>query len=209
MEEDDSSRREAEHQALQAIYGSESVQGEPTRGPWNVSLLHSCLLEVHMPPDYPSTTPPTPVLHAPSLSLEDSARLGAELLQMYEGAECVFQWAAHLNDQLELLLSAPATAASEPTSSNTEAAQKETPPGTANAGGGDSSDACGCAGFTFTPHTSRYGQRARHFDGSSVDDVNRVEVVHGPQYHPPKSGPSETFQVCVGRPVGVQPRCPD
>ena len=53
-------------------------------------------------------------------------------------------------------------------------------------------------GFTFTPSTGKYGQRARHFDAEATDDaVNGVEIVSGASFHPPKSGPSEEFQAHV------------
>jgi hypothetical protein len=56
------------------------------------------------------------------------------------------------------------------------------------------------AAFTFTPHSSRFGQRVRHFDAGALDDsAYGVEVVSGASFHPPKSGASEAFQAHVAR----------
>ena len=87
-----------------AIYGEGKVEGDAEIGPWSLTLLDGCMLEVHLPCDYPSRSAPTPVLHAPVLASSISTNLATQLLEMYDGGECVFQWVEHLNEQLRELL---------------------------------------------------------------------------------------------------------
>ena len=65
---DDVERRQEEWTALLAIYGEEAVDGAPDALEWRVSLGERCgWLEVHLPLDYPSRSPPAPVILAPGL----------------------------------------------------------------------------------------------------------------------------------------------
>jgi hypothetical protein len=197
MASDDGERRASEFTALSAIF--EGCLGDDANGPWQVPLdVGGAVLEVHLPKDYPSVASPTPFLFAPTLSEDQISDLGQELLSMYEeDCECVFSWVAHCKDHIEAIenhleavkaqeqkLSASASAAA--LAADALAADAE---GLAAGEDGDG------AAFTYVPPTSKYGQRVRHF--GVVDDSFKVAVVSDEPFHPPKSGPGETFQAHV------------
>lgn len=182
--EDDAARREAEFLALCAIYPD--VEGE-SNGPWRVPLgVAGAELELELPLDYPSRSPPMPLLHA---AIDDSlrVRLCEALTELYTGEEIVYTWVEHLRSEL-------AGAAQG------EASQADAAAGSMGVDDSSAGDETHSEGFTFVPATARYGQRERKFDASASDDAQfGVEIVSGPSFHPPKSGPSEEFQAHVAR----------
>ena len=184
--ETDALRRAAEHEALHAIY-ADALEGDAA-GPWIIDLgVNGAILECFLPDDYPSTSPPTPVLHIPALSDDERAALVAEITWLFDGCEVVYSWAEHLREAL------------------TERAESEAAEAAAVAAVADAgqqidqlaSAMADASGFTFMPATSRYGQRVRHFGAESIDPSFAVEVTSGASFHPPKSGPSEEFQAHV------------
>jgi hypothetical protein len=184
--ETDALRRAAEHEALHAIY-ADALEGDAA-GPWIIDLgVNGAILECFLPDDYPSTSPPTPVLHIPALSDDERAALVAEITWLFDGCEVVYSWAEHLREAL------------------TERAESEAAEAAAVAAVADadqqidqlSSAMADASGFTFMPATNRYGQRVRHFGAESIDPSFAVEVTSGASFHPPKSGPSEEFQAHV------------
>jgi hypothetical protein len=184
--ETDALRRAAEHEALHAIY-ADALEGDAA-GPWIIDLgVNGAILECFLPDDYPSTSPPTPVLHIPALSDDERAALVAEITWLFDGCEVVYSWAEHLREAL------------------TERAESEAAEAAAVAAVADAdqqidqlaSAMADASGFTFMPATNRYGQRVRHFGAESIDPSFAVEVTSGASFHPPKSGPSEEFQAHV------------
>ena len=203
-ESDDRERRRQEFLALDAIFTG--VIGDDADGPWQVPLdVGEAILEVHLPQDYPSVSAPTPLLFAPTVSEAQSSALCAELLEQFEGMEIVFTWANHLNAALAAFedtedpeeAAAAGRCALEEEGDETEHAICAVEASSKSQGGTSS-------GFTFTPSTSKYGQRVRHF-ASNVDDPSlAVEITSGGPYHPPKSGPGETFQAHVARVASME-----
>ena len=194
MDDSDRERRRGEYLALTSIY--EGVLGDQEDGPWQIPLdIGGAVLEVHLPGDYPSVSAPTPVLFAPTISASESKALVEELLGMFDSAEIVFTWTSHLTDALaegeqqqqqqqQQLESAEASA------EDLMAFGLETE--VSEAGGASQEGA-----FTYVPPTSKYGQRVRHFGADALDERFAVEIVSGPSFHPPKSGPGESFQAHV------------
>ena len=138
-----------------------------------------------------------PLLHGDFLTDERCAALVKQLMELYDGDECVFTWAEHLRSELQadaaeddsLSAAIAATALDDDSAAANTAAIEEA-----------SSVPDGTAAFTFEPATNRFGQRVRHFDASANDDAaNGVEIISGASFHPPKSGPSEEFQAHVAR----------
>lgn len=206
--DEDAERRAAEHTALSSIY--DDLEGD-VGGPWRVPIgVGGAILEVHVPTDYPSNSAPTPLLFGDFLTDEQRTRLCAELMELYTGDEVVFTWAEHLREALEqdanldITLSAAvaaaalddATAACDDAALAAALAAESSAPAidVADIGGAEQAAA---VGFTFTPATSRYGQRVRHFEAAHCDERFGVEITRGPSFHPPKSGPSEEFQAFV------------
>jgi len=150
------------------------------------------LLECYLPDDYPSYSAPTPVISAPGISQDDCALLVSELEALFDGGEVIFSWAEHLRDRLaDLSLSfEEARGAADEAAAVAAAADAEdmladhVPDASSNH-------------FTFTPATTRFGQRARDFGPEASDPSFSVEITSGPSFHPPKSGPSEEFQAHV------------
>ena len=201
-EEEDRQRRSAEFLALGAIY--DGVLGDDADGPWQIPLgVGSAMLEVHLPADYPSTSAPTPVIFAPMLSDEQSAVHAAELLEMFDEVECVFTWVAHLKEALEI--NAEEMQAAESQQQRERDLERNLAAAIAVAAEADhagcgkgSSEASGAGdGFTYTPPTSKYGQRVRHFGSAATDERWRVDITSGASFHPPKGGPAESFQAHV------------
>ena len=184
--EDDALRRAAEHEALHAIY-ADALEGDAA-GPWIIDLgVDGAILECFLPDDYPSTSPPTPVLHIPALSDDERAALVAEITWLFDGCEVVYSWAEHLREALaERAEAEAAEAAAVAAVANSDQQIDQLASAMADA-----------SGFTFTPATNRYGQRVRHFGAESIDSSFAVEVTSGASFHPPKSGPSEEFQAHV------------
>ena len=144
---------------------------------------------------HPRSRQPAPLLHVPALEPADAERLGSELLAMYDGAEVVFQWVEFLREQLML-----GEGLAEETGDVTgEASEEVACEGVDALTLGEPGQTAGGGGVTFIPNTTRYGQRVRHFDAAAVDDAHRVQIAHGENFHPPKSGPSECFQAHVAR----------
>ena len=208
--DDDAERREAEHEALCAIY-ADVIEGEPA-GPWRIAIDDvGCTLEVYLPLDYPSRSAPTPVLHS-AVPLDEVRRatLVEELLALFEENEVVYTWVEHLRDSLRAACPAETSGGSDIGGCGAAAnavEQRLTDASMALALSLQEAEevnaateaAAVAADFTFTPATTRYGQRTRHFGSGSTDERHRVEIFSGPSFHPPKSGPSEEFQAHVAR----------
>ena len=109
MEDDDNARRNAEYAALQAIY-ADALEGDAA-GPWRIDLGHNATFECWLPDDYPSSSPPTPVLHIPALSETDRVALVSELCNIYDGCEVVYSWTEHLREALAQRAEAATTTA--------------------------------------------------------------------------------------------------
>ena len=191
MDADDAERRNEEWLALSSIYTDAQKESD---GGWRLPLgVGGAVLEVFVPTDYPSHAPPMPLLHCDFISDARRAALADEMLRMYDGAEVVFGWVEFLRESLsdEIGTDAPAVPGAAP--------PEATANGTADGSGeGDHRGDPAEKGFTFTPPTSKYGQRVRHFGPEALDDAaNGVEIVSGPSFHPPKSGPAESFQAHV------------
>ena len=197
MADDDGQRRAAEFMALSAIY--EGVIGPDVDGPWQIPLdVGDAVLEIHLPGDYPSTSSPTPILFAPSLDDSRVMEIAQELLGMFEkDSECVFTWVAHVKELLEMeaaLLEEQAVALKLEEQTQLAAAVAATEALAVE----DETDAdANTESFTYVPLTTKYGQRVRHFGAEVADDHFKVDVVSGAPFHPPKSGPGETFQAHV------------
>lgn len=175
--------------ALRAIYG-DCVEGE-AGGPWKLQLEGcSWSVEALLPTDYPSASAPTPVIEAPLLADGQLAALAAELVGLYNaapGCECVFQWAEHLREAIEV---------EEPSPPASDAAlARELQAALDLEGGEDEAPADAALGRAAAPC---YGARIRHAD-AEVDERCRVEVLHGEPFHPPKGGPAECFQAHAAR----------
>ena len=204
---ENASRRAAEFEALQAIY-ADLIEGDAA-GPWRITLEGaSAALECYLPDDYPSSSPPTPVLHAPALSEHDCTALASELVALYDGAEVVYTWAEHCREQLadgtDAALSAAAQHDAELSAAMAVAAVADADDMADEAAAVAAAEtaaaeaaAAEASGLTFTPSTSRYGQRMRHLSPDATDPTFEVEITSGPSFHPPKSGPSEEFQAHV------------
>ena len=170
MAEDDAARRAAELEALEAIYegGVEAVSDHE----WRLQLTDvDALLEVLLPVDYPSISAPAPVLRCRDVPADAVERLCEELQSLWRpNEEVVFAWAEHLREHLPSLSTAHAIAAED---AARPLPQEE--------------------GYTFTPATTRYKQRTRHFGAEAVDDSNAVTIVRGEVSEFKKS----TFQAAV------------
>lgn len=207
---EDAERRAAEHLALGAIY-PDFVGDASGDEPWRVPLdVGNAVLELHMPLDYPSCSPPTPLLHGDFITDAQRTRLVSELMEIYCGDEVIFAWVEHLRDALASdaaedgsLSAALAAAELDDAATYDDTALAEA---VAAACADDEADATAeaaahraatnrdAAGFTFTPASARYGQRVRHFDAAASDDARfGVEITRGASFHPPKGGPSEEF----------------
>lgn len=97
-----------ELETLVAIYGDDE-DGDVDRPvrlqvvsarEWRFRLGEGLILQVFVPPAYPSREPPTPVLYAPALGDGVEEPLLARLLREYSGAEVVFQWVEMLREEL-------------------------------------------------------------------------------------------------------------
>ena len=172
---EDAKRRQDEHEALEAIYSATGELEGSIGGPWRVKLGLDAVLELHLPPGYPSRTAPTPIIHAPTLCELEVSALAAELAEMWAGDEVVFQWAEHCRTFLETAALA--------------AAEDGAPGGAAAADDADGADA-DAAAAAFALAT---------FAESDDDDIHRVDLFHGEPFHPPKSGPGECFVAHVAR----------
>jgi hypothetical protein len=186
MSDEDRERRHDEFLALSSMY---KVEGDAD-GSWQISLEHGgAVLEIFCPVDYPSTSAPTPLLFAPCISEEQSTALASELLQQFSaGEECIFSWVTHVAESLRAI---------EDAQEAEEAAAAEAAAAMAAACAIADEAECSDAAYTFVPPTSKYGQRVRHFGSDALDDAFAVEISSGEPFHPPKSGPGETFQAHV------------
>ena len=188
----DEERRAAEHEALQAIYADQLEDSEPS-GPWRITLgVAGASLECFLPADYPSSSPPTPLLHSLMLQEETCNELVSELVPLYDGAEVVYTWVEHLRERLTGILQDELVAAESAAAMGSDTAVGDALADTSAVRATES-----VSEYTFTPATSRYGQRVRHFGSASNDPAFRVDITSGPSFHPPKSGPSEEFQAHV------------
>ena len=84
----DEERRDEEAAALRAIFCEEGEVDIVSSCEWRLRLTPAwvpspAILEIHLPIDYPSTSAPTPVLHAPTLDESTVGLLAAELLGMF------------------------------------------------------------------------------------------------------------------------------
>lgn len=191
MAEQDRERRSSEFVALSAIF--DEVVGDEADGPWQIPLqIGGAVLEIHLPPDYPSKSPPTPVLFAPAISDDKVTVIAQALLDMFEeDVECVFTWVAHVKELLQEVEESEQEAASAAAAAAAAAEEQELVAAAA------SLEIEPDGGYTYVPPTPKYGQRVRHFGAEVSDDQFKVAVVSGEPFHPPKSGPGETFQAHV------------
>ncbi|KAL1526545.1 hypothetical protein AB1Y20_015253 [Prymnesium parvum] len=95
---DDLARRAEEVLALAAIFSEEAVDTSPDASRCTITLGGGVTLDVHMPPDYPSVSPPQAVLCAPGL---EEKQVESELLSLYRGEEVLLQWVEHVRDALQ------------------------------------------------------------------------------------------------------------
>jgi len=196
-EEDEcASRRAEELDALRSFYGEELLSssnacdgGPSVDGPWRIRVAKRIVLEIHLPPTYPSSGTPTPILQAPPWALDEGKRsdLLAELEEMcVPDVEVAIMLAEHCRAELDDAYDddnhddEDNDDGDDATDSNEE--------GTVN----DPSQSTEGTTKTFTPASSKYGQPIRHFDASVVmEESNRRPIHRGQPFHPPKSGPSE------------------
>jgi hypothetical protein len=179
----DAERRALEFEALQAIYEDE-LEGEAA-GPWRIRLCRDAVLEVHVPMDYPSREPPTPLISS-ALPESVTAALAEDLLAIYAAAagdEVVFQWVEHCREAVAASASsaAAATAAAADDAELQLALQAVELAG--DAGPSGAAEEAGDGGYV-------------HAAPAAPD---RVPIHHGEPFHPPKSGPGETFLAHVAR----------
>lgn len=205
MDSDDAERRAAECLALSSIY--ENMESEDDNC-WRLPLDAGAVLEVHVPVDYPSTSPPTPVLQAPFITDSQREELVSEMLAQYDGAEVVFTWCEFLRERLLCLAADSLSLAAAVEAQAAEVDLDLHHSDTLNAVGASGAAVGGDAdmGWTFTPATNKYGQRVRHFDASAEDGCHEVEIASGPPFHPPKSGPGESVCHALGHMPGMQSR---
>ena len=172
---DDVERRQEEWTALLAIYGEEAVDGAPDALEWRVSLGERCgWLEVHLPLDYPSRSPPAPVILAPGLPDAPRAALALELHALHEaGAEVVYLWAEHLREVVPSLLLAGRLASTDlcHTADHAAAAAAE-----AAAAAAEAAEAEEAPSRLAAPPTARYGLT---FDPAACDPAHAVEMTSG------------------------------
>ena len=224
-DDDDDFRRSEELDALRAFYGddlldtaverqSEDDGGGETRplpsqsssppngGPWRIRVGPRSIIEMILPPRYPSSDcAPTPLLHVPFLSDEASSDLKEELLSLYcPGEEVAILWAERCRDALEEIRGDEvdgcdaAECDGDGDGDGPERGVKKKGAVTAAAPVEEEGEERRRTVLTFVPPTSRFRQPTRSFSESVVlDDTNRRLVIRGDPYHPPRSGPSETF----------------
>lgn len=202
QEEDDQERRSAELEALQAVYGEESIQtavirdykSDKDQDVWQITIAPQVVLELQLPSKYPSQQAPTPRIKAPQYILNDAhvADLTSELNDLWTvDTEVAVLWAEHCRTFLEKSKEErqekeerPAATKEEPLDTEQKYQATQIAEGT----------------FTYTPPTSKYGQPVRHFDLSVVQNSdNRVTIHHGPPFRPPKSGASETLVAHIAK----------
>ena len=195
MADEDADRRREEYIALTSIY--DAVEGDADSSCWRVPLGcgGGAVLEVHVPVDYPSQSAPTPVILSPFITDNQCSTLAAELLAMFDGTEIIFIWVEHLRTQLQAAedsneeakeAAAEVAAATELEMALDRVARLEAAEEPA-------------AFFSFSPTTSKYGQRVRHFGSDASDETFAVPIISGDGFHPPRSGPAECFQAHVCR----------
>lgn len=186
---------------------------------WQIQLDSSTILELQLPPGYPSREAPIPRIMAPSfLFAKDHLRTIEKELQTTmwsEETQVAILWAEHVRETLQLpdteittegetlggirTESSPTheyevqstlTSHSYPLSQGHMDATDQYPDSTTNVSApSNNSSVC-----TFHPYSSRFGQPIRHFDSQVIHNpTNRREIYTGRPFHPPKSGPSETL----------------
>ena len=181
-ENSDSERQQLEFQAMEAIIG----QGGPDTftcdgSQWIFKIAFQpqviATLELHLPDSYPSTLPPTPLLHAP-VADELVAEIIREMLDMYDGSEVAHLWLEHVRRRLgEVIQPIPTEGIEKAVEPNVAAQTKESV-------------------FIFTPSSTSFKQPQRRFGSDAQDEANRVELVHGEAFTPPGNS---TFQAHCAR----------
>ena len=220
---EDVARRADEFAALQAIYGEDDVTAiSATQGPWKIRLGPRAVLQIMLPSDYPSTGAPTPLIRAAHLEPGLRELLTAELVDMCgPDTDVAILWAEHCREALVDVDSSKddggagvaeqeggkGESAKEGSSDGLQVSGEDAPvaaaaaaaaaAAVAAAGDGTPEGTLGECVRTFRPATSKYGQRVRHFDGATLLEANRRTIYRGDAYHPPRSGPSETFVAFV------------
>eukprot|EP00978_Attheya_sp_CCMP212_P004307 scaffold9421_cov47-Attheya_sp.AAC.8 len=188
--DDDASRRSQELESLRAFYENEILE-DTTDEQWFIRVGSCVVLEMSVPPNYPSTSAPALLLRAPPWILDQgrAVELANELVELFTpDSEVAIMWAEHCRAELNVASSNEDTFdvanAEAETIVNPVEEDDTTPPTMVNAG----------EVVTFRPPTSKHGQSTRHFDASVVGSQSNRRTIHrGEPYHPPKSGPSETM----------------
>ena len=203
-DDDNVARRTEEAEALTSFYDDDFLahvdtdgdQASPeagpspallANGPWRIRVAPKVVLEMRLPPDYPSEAAPVPYLRAPHYALDEGRRsdLLAELRDMaLPDSEVAILWAEHCKAELADIDAGIDVGG--------EDGQGEVDDGEASV------DEDGT--LTFVPATGKFGQPIRTFEAATIaSESNRRPIHRGQRLHPPRSGPSEIMQAHVAK----------
>eukprot|EP00929_Paragymnodinium_shiwhaense_P076017 TRINITY_DN38989_c0_g1_i1.p1 TRINITY_DN38989_c0_g1~~TRINITY_DN38989_c0_g1_i1.p1 ORF type:complete len:533 (-),score=142.67 TRINITY_DN38989_c0_g1_i1:254-1852(-) len=173
LDDETMAAREEERDSLEAIYGSEFQALDDAT--WRVEFGGSFGVLIYLPLTYPRLDPPTLVLDGHG-EAEVPPEVITELLEDWTPGEvCVYQWVERFRDAVgnngaltaagvcesdEALARAMAEQLAE---DDAEAEAEQRLPGN----------------FVYLPAAPEYGQRRRTFKADSMDDRNKVEILHG------------------------------
>jgi putative IMPACT (imprinted ancient) family translation regulator len=217
--DDNAARRTEELEALVSFYGDNVTVKDP-QTTWHICVRPKVILELNLPSSYPSgSQPPQPRIRVPHYIL-DQGRVSTLLEEMVvdlwsKDMEIAIVWAEHLRAALpdeeeddegtqdefddnaeneEIIQDEGDCGGSISLEERIEAndtidnkrQQRELPLHTLTVEEGIIR--------TFVPSSTRFSQPIRRFDACVLaNETNRRTIFCGPPYHPPKSGPAETF----------------